>query len=30
MLKAFGLWTFGDMGKPDEKKPAAATPSGTN
>jgi carboxypeptidase Q len=29
MLKAFGLWTFGDMGKPDDKKPAApAQPSG--
>jgi len=29
MLKAFGLWTFGDMGKPDEKKPATpGQPSG--
>jgi hypothetical protein len=28
MLKAYGLWTFGDLGKPDEKKPAAAAPSG--
>jgi carboxypeptidase Q len=25
MLKAFGIWPFGDLGKPDEKKPA---PSG--
>jgi hypothetical protein len=23
-LKAFGLWTFGDLGKEEEKKPAAA------
>jgi carboxypeptidase Q len=29
MLKAFGLWTFGDMGKPDETRPATpAKPSG--
>jgi hypothetical protein len=28
-LKAFGLWPFGDLGKPDEKKPAApGSPSG--
>jgi carboxypeptidase Q len=26
MLKAYGIWPFGDLGKPDEKKPAA--PSG--
>jgi hypothetical protein len=26
MLKAYGIWPFGDMVKPDEKKPAA--PSG--
>jgi hypothetical protein len=30
MLKAFGLWTFGDLGKPDEKKPAAAPSGGEN
>lgn len=28
MLKAFGLWTFGDMGKPDEKKPAQGQADG--
>src|SRR6476469_1776703 len=29
MLKAFGIWPFGDLGKPDEKKPATAgQPSG--
>jgi len=29
MLKAYGLWTFGDMGKPADTKPAAAgQPSG--
>jgi len=28
MLKAFGIWPFGDLGKSDEKKPAAAAPSG--
>ncbi|MBZ5490967.1 MAG: M20/M25/M40 family metallo-hydrolase [Acidobacteriia bacterium] len=27
MLKAYGIWTFGDLGKPDDKK-SAATPSG--
>jgi hypothetical protein len=26
MLKAYGIWPFGDLGKSDEKKPA--TPSG--
>ena len=29
MLKAYGIWPFGDLGKPDEKKPAVpASPSG--
>jgi carboxypeptidase Q len=28
MLKAFGIWPFGDLGKSDEKKPATAAPSG--
>jgi len=29
MLKAYGLWTFGDMGRPADTKPAAAgQPSG--
>jgi hypothetical protein len=28
MLKAYGIWTFGDLGKSDEKKPAAPAPSG--
>jgi hypothetical protein len=29
MLKSYGSWPFGDLGKPDEKKPAAlAQPGG--
>jgi hypothetical protein len=29
MLKSYGSWLFGDLGKPDEKKTAApASPSG--
>jgi hypothetical protein len=27
-LKSYGIWPFGDLGKSDEKKPAAPTPSG--
>jgi carboxypeptidase Q len=27
MLKAFGLWTFGDMGKPEESKPGESKPA---
>src|SRR5215467_517128 len=27
-LKAIGIWPFGDLGKPDEKKPAAAGQTG--
>jgi hypothetical protein len=30
MLKAIGIWPFGDLGKPDEKKPAAGQTGGTN
>lgn len=29
-LKAIGIWPFGDLGKPDEKKPAAGQTGGTN
>jgi Zn-dependent M28 family amino/carboxypeptidase len=28
MLKSYGIWPFGDLGKSDEKKPAAPAPSG--
>src|SRR4051794_27007691 len=29
MLKSYGIWPFGDLGKPEEKKPAVpASPSG--
>jgi hypothetical protein len=28
MLKAYGIWPFGDLGKPDEKKPAGTGQSG--
>jgi Zn-dependent M28 family amino/carboxypeptidase len=28
MLKGFGMWPFGDLGKPDEKKPAATSGQG--
>jgi carboxypeptidase Q len=28
MLKAYGIWPFGDLGKSEDKKPAPAAPSG--
>jgi hypothetical protein len=28
MLKAYEIWPFGDLGKPDEKKPAGTGQSG--
>jgi hypothetical protein len=30
MLKAFGIWPFGNLGKSDEKKPAAVPTGGTS
>jgi len=30
MLKSYGIWPFGDLGKSDEKKPAAAPGGGQN
>jgi hypothetical protein len=30
MLKAFGIWPFGDLGKSGEKKPAAGQTGGTS
>jgi hypothetical protein len=30
MLKSYGIWPFGDLGKTDEKKPAPAPSGGEN